>query len=197
MSSKVSISNSALIRLGSNRINSLTEDSEEAVLCNNIFDESLDYLLQLAPWGFAQVETSLARSSTAPLYSYKYTYQLPTLPYCLQVTDIQNRIEYDIKGRYLYTDAESVNITYTKRVTDMNELSAAFIQAFIFYLASQLAMPLSKHKSMADTMEVKYQFAMQKAKTRDSQETKYKRAVAGSWVYGRSGAVGPYNNYGI
>jgi hypothetical protein len=182
VASKVSIVNSALIRIGSDIISSLTEDSEGARLANNIFNESLDYLLQLHPWGFAQVETALALSATPPIYSYTYAYQLPTLPYCLQVTEVEDNIEYEIKGRYLYTDESPVNISYTKRVTDMNELSAAFIQAFSFYLASQLALPLTHDKGMADTMEMKYQFAFQKAKTRESQETRYRKMPEVTWI---------------
>ena len=182
MSSNVSVTNSALIRIGSDIIASMTEDSQAARLANNIYDESLDYLLQLAPWGFAQVETSLALSASPPTYSHTYSYQLPTLPYCLQVTGIQYGFEFEIKGRYLYTDHGPINITYTKRVTDMNELSASFTQCLVFYLASQLALPLTHDKGMADTMEMKFQNSYQKAKTRDTQESKYKKMSSGSWV---------------
>jgi|LSQX01.3.fsa_nt_gb hypothetical protein len=182
MASKVSIINSALIRLGANMITSLTEDSEEARLANSIFNESLDYLLQLYPWSFALEETDLAESAAPPIYSYTFAYQLPVLPYCLQVVEVQYNIPYEIKGRFLYTNWNDVNITYIKRIADMNDLSAAFVQAFSFYLASQLAVPLTHDRGVADSMENKFQLSFQKAKTRDTQQNKYKLSANGSWL---------------
>jgi hypothetical protein len=182
MASKVSISNMALVRIGVNSITSLTEDSEQARLCNLVFNQSLDYLLQLYPWNFALVRTSLAQSSSNPIYDYAYQYQLPTDPFCLQVVSVEDGTEYKIEGRLLLTDEQSINIIYIKRVTDMNELTALFIETMIFYMGAQLALPLTNNKGMADAMFSQYQVALQKARMRDAQEDTPKAMQEVGWI---------------
>lgn len=182
MSSKVSISNQALVRIGVDTISSLMENSEQARLCNLIFSQNLDYLLQLYPWNFALVKASLAQSSTDPLYGYANAFQLPTDPYCLQVVEVENDYTYKIEGRLLLTNEPFVNITYIKRVTDINELSALFIETMVFYLASQLCLPLTNDKGINNDMQTKFQMALQKARLRDAQEDTAKTMRESSWV---------------
>lgn len=182
MSSKVSISNAALVRIGVNPITSLIENTDQARLCNMLFNQSIDYLLQTYPWNFALVRGSLAQSATAPLYTYLYQYQLPTDPYCLQVIAMNPDSEFKIEGRMLLTDESAVDILYIKRVLDMNELSALFIEALTFYLAGQLCLPLTNNKGMADAMFTQHQIALQKARLRDAQEDTPKSMREVSWV---------------
>ena len=182
MSSKVSISNMALSRIGVDIITSFTENSQQARLCNLLFNQSLDFLLQLYPWNFALVKTTLAQVTTPPVYNYDHAYQLPTSPYCLQVVEVDGGYNYKIEGRLLLIDEDTVNITYIKRVVDMNELSALFTETLVFYLASQLCLPLTNNKGMSDDLLNKYQMALQKARLRDAQEDTAKSMQTGSWV---------------
>lgn len=182
MASRTSICNLALTRLGVDVITSLLDESEQARLCNLLFNQSLDYLLQLYPWNFSLVKASLARSATSPLYDYAYQYQLPTDPYCLQVVNTQYDFTYKIEGRMLLSNESSIYITYIKRVTDISELSSLFIETLVFYLASQLCLPLTNNKGMADDMQAKYQMALQKARLRDAQEDTAKAMKEVSWV---------------
>lgn len=186
MASKVSICNQALTRIGVDTITSLTETSEQARLCNVIFDQSLDYLVQLFPWSFALTRAALAESSTEPLYEWNHAFQLPTDPYCLRVIAVEDDVAYRKEGRYIYTDNESLSIKYIKRITDINELSPAFIEAMVFYVASQLALPLTQNATMANAMELKYQGAVAKARLVDSQESPAYEYVEGTWISARS-----------
>jgi hypothetical protein len=187
----------SLTRLGVDTITSLLENSEQARLCNLLFNQSLDYMLQLYPWNFALVRTALALSAEEPEYDYNYAYQLPTDPYCLQVVAIKDEYSYKIEGRKLLTDATDVYILYIKRVIDMNELSALFIEAFVLYLASQLCMPLTNNKGMSDSLFTQYQVALQKARLRDAQEDTPKLMQEVSWITARRGYSGStsWSNY--
>jgi hypothetical protein len=186
VASKVSICNQALVRIGVETITSLTENSEQARLCNAIFDQSLDFLLQLFPWSFALTRASLAQSTTGPLYEWSYAYQLPTSPYCLRIVSVENDEDYRKEGRMIYTNAATLNIKYIKRVTDINELSSAFIEVMVLYVASQLALPMTANTSMSNSLEVKYQLSINKARLTDSQESPAYPFVEGSWITART-----------
>jgi len=186
MASKVSICNQALVRIGVDTITSLTETSEQARLCNAIFDQSLDYLVQLFPWSFALVRASLAESTSEPLYEWSHAYQLPTDPFCLRIVSVEEDVAYRKEGRMIYTNNESLNIKYIKKISDINELSSAFMEAMVFYVASQLALPLTQNATLANAMEMKFQNSVHKARLVDSQESPAYEFVEGSWVSARS-----------
>ena len=118
--SKVDICNNALRRLGQNTIVSLSEDSPQARLCNQIYDSVRDSLLAEHPWNFAMERASLAQLSSTPDFGFDYEYQLPSD--CLRVwaTDIEPEQVWvwQIEGGKLRTNADSVYILYIKREDD-------------------------------------------------------------------------------
>ena len=182
MASRVSIANEALIKLGVSTITSLTENSEQARLVNNIFSESLDYLLERYPWSFAKEQSSLARLDETPLYDYTYVYQLPTDPFCLHVVEVEDDYPFMKKGNTLYSDQSAMNITYIKRITSMLDLSPLFRSAFSFYLASQLAMPLVNDREVATLMKDEFNIAFLIARLMDAKNDPHKARSKVSWI---------------
>lgn len=174
MASKVSIANKALIQLGTSTITSLTQDVDSARKINAIFDDSLDYLLQLHNWNFATFRTTLARLSETPTYEYDYYYQLPSSPYCLQVVSVYNNPEYRIENRKLATDEDTVKIEYIGRITDMNELSPLFREAFSLYLAIVMNEPITGTGRIKNDVFVQFEKMLKLAKLRDAQESSKK-----------------------
>ena len=165
----VSISNDALLEIGAQMITSMTEDSEQARLCNHLFDELLDQELELSNWSFAIERVQLAQLSSTPDFGWAYEFQLPTNPWCLHVIDEYNDNDYKIEGRKLLADSTTIQIRYIKRVTDLTELSALFRRAFTFKLASKLALPLQGSGKLKDRMETLYEFWYRRAEFRDAQ----------------------------
>jgi hypothetical protein len=182
MASKVSICNSALIKLGANTITSLTEDSEEARKCNAIFEHVLDTLLQMHPWNFATYRATLAQLSETPEYRYQYYFQLPTSPYCLQVLEVYNKPEYKIEGRKLATDEDVVQIKYIGRVTDMNQLSPAFRECLAFYIARDLSDNMTGSGRQKNDYNSLFERYFKLAKLRDAQEDTPDDVENGSWI---------------
>lgn len=181
-SSTVQICNLALSEIGESTITSLTENSKAARECNLIFDQCLDYLLQIYPWNFAQERKRLAVLSDDPLFEYEYAFQLPTDPYCLQVNEMYGDYEYVVEGRKLLTDQSICRIRYTKRIEDMTELSAVFVEVLTFYLATKLAKKLSSDESLSNNMYSRYERALKFAKMKDAQENSVKEVPDGTWV---------------
>jgi hypothetical protein len=182
--SRTDIVNQALVKLKSPRINNIDTDStEEAVQARLIFQKSLDYLLQSNEWSFATIRTSLARLDETPEFEYNYIYSLPSNPYCIQVRNLYPiGLDFKVEGRKVFTSEESVNISYIKRVTDMNDLPATFVEAFVFYLASELALPLTGNVELGDKMFKKFEYTIRKARHLDSKQNTARTISDGDWI---------------
>lgn len=142
MASVAGICSNALRKLGDQPITALTDDSDRARNCNNIYPEIRDELLEARNWNFATERKSLARISTAPAFTWSYQYSLPAD--CLRPIRLQYIDEdYVIEGRNLLTDAETVNLIYLKQVTDPNQFTPSFIIALEARMAAELAYPIT------------------------------------------------------
>jgi hypothetical protein len=181
MASKVSISNDALIRVGADTIISLTEDTEQARVCNQVFDDAYDALLQSHNWNFAVERAQISQSATDPLFGYDHKYLLPTNPYCLKVLKIDTDFEYRIEGRYLFTDAAPVYIEYIARVADFNRLSPLFRQALSIYIASQIAYTLTGSTSLKATLVQEFTQMYKLARFEDAKEGTPEKFQDGTW----------------
>jgi len=182
MASKVGMCNAALRKVGANTINSLTEGSEEARICNERFDEILDTLLQLHPWNFALHRAELSVTLPAPAFGYTNKYLLPTNPYCLKVESEDAGYDYVIEGRYLLSNYGTIKIKYIKRITDVNDLSAAFRECFSDYLAGELAVPLTGSLQLKGLMLQQFGASFKWARLRDAQEGTPETQPEGSWI---------------
>lgn len=174
--SKVSLVNSALIEIGAPTILNLYEDTEAARVANARFDELLDEELEEHDWSFARARAQLAAETTAPAFGYTYSHLLPSSPYCIHVLEEINDYEYVVEGRKLLSDSTPLQIRYTYRVTDYNQLSAAFRKAFIYKLAAALAVPIKGSEQLRAGMNASYKDQLAKAKSRDSQQESAKSA---------------------
>jgi len=173
MTSKVEIFNKALNLLGKSRVNSPTENSESSTVLNSIYDSCLDELLVSLPFNFSiarQTLTVLANETN--LSAFDYIYQLPTLPYCLKILDINNSNTalFITEGRFLYSDELSVNLRYIGRVTDSQLFSPEFVKALSLLLASEAANSLTGSASMAEKLYGMYYNFLKQASTSNAIE---------------------------
>ena len=185
MASRVSICNNALIKLKTDTITALDENSQQARLLNAIFEDSLDLLLQMHPWNFATYRATLAQLATTPDFEFDYEHELPTDPYCLQVQEFYGDYDYKIEERKLLSDQDTVEIKYIGRVEDMNVLSPLFREAFSDFLASKIAYALTGSNGVKDRMEQNFLASFKMARLRDSQEDTPDDISTGSWIEGR------------
>jgi len=162
--------------VGATRINSLTEDSENARLCNTFYSPTVDEVLCMHKWGCAKhtkVITSDADFDEDDFdYSYDYRYALPSNPYCLQIRKFNDgETEYDKQGRYIYSDADSCELVYTKRITDTNEFDPLLAEAISVHLAIKLTFPLQQtNRLRIELIEYLEKVVLQRAKAQDADE---------------------------
>lgn len=182
MASVVDICNEAMDLLGAATITSLTENSQEARLCNRNFDRLRDDVLRNHPWNSAITRRTLAKDSTAPEFGFANKFPLPTDPYCLRVLSFWNssvnndvaaydsNVMYKIEGRDILSNEGTCKITYIARITDTEQYDSLLRAAIAAKLASKFAYAITGSNSVAQAMQVAYNEAIREAKGVDAME---------------------------
>lgn len=144
-SSETEICNLALGHLGEGRIESLQEESVAARACALHYVNVRDQVLRSHRWNFAQGRLTLPRLEDAPAFGWSYQYELPAD--CLRVLEFNGTEEgdviseeYIIEGRRLLTNAATANLVYLRRIENVAQFDALFVEA----LSAKLAIALSE-----------------------------------------------------
>lgn len=161
---KVKVYNMAAMRIGvfDTRIEATTEVSKIVQCLNEIYDDSVDYVLMEFPWKFAERRVLLSSLGTPPTnWGYRYSYPSD----CVQALRIvrpgarslrsDQMIPYQIgtngTAREIYSDMPSAELIYTARIVDLNLWGAVAVSALAYYLGSQIAMPMSVKPDVANS----------------------------------------------
>jgi len=195
MATEAGICNSALSKLGNNRINSLTEGTPAANLCLEQYGKLRDHLLRSHDWNFAASRVKLAQLSSTPAFGYDYQYALPSdwmrtisvhpgdRPMG-QITDYVTE-STEAEGRVLRTGYRDAYLRYVRKVEDPNVMDPAFREVLAWRLAMELAVPLAKSGALRDRMAAGFEDALAIAKSIDGQDDPPQALPDGSWVIGR------------
>lgn len=169
---KIDLCSRALLKIGASSIASFDEGSTEAEVAASLYPVVRDALLSAHLWNFATNRASLARMLERPPADFSYSFQLPSD--CLRVisagTGGRGRgVEYRIAGRQLYTDTDSVHLTYLYRPDEV-DFPPFFNIALIGRLAAEFCIPLTDSTSRWESMTKLAENELKRAKLIDSQE---------------------------
>lgn len=164
--SKVQLISNALILLGDSPISSLTVPGAGAEAGANLYESSYLSILSSHRWNFATKKALLSRLTEAPQNEYQYQYQLPVDMVMLITTYPAST--YRILGDKLYSDSPSVEIDYIYKVTE-DKFPSYFIKAFEYYLAVQLAIPVTEDYNKYELMQRGYERESRNARYADAQ----------------------------
>lgn len=182
--SAVDICNSALILVGAERINSLSDANKSARICNEIFDDLRDKLLTHHPWNFAIKRQALAMSSETPVFEYSYQFQVPSD--CLRVIDTNlGDDQWHKEGDFIVTNFSDVKIKYISRVTDISKWSWGFRDALTYKIAMYLAYSLIQSTTLARDINQNYLIVLRDSKAQDAQESGVMQIGADEWLNSR------------
>lgn len=179
---ETSICNSALLKLGADRITSLSEGSKQAKLCNEQYAKMRDEVLTQHPWNFALKRAAIAADVSAPEWGYAYKYSLPAD--CLRVHRMESPdMEYKVEGRYVLTDEGApLNILYIAQITDTAQFTPLFAEAVSCRLAADISYAVNQSSTVQKTMLDMYQYQLKLARSMDAQEGTPEDLDASSWV---------------
>lgn len=184
MSSVIDICNMSLYRIGnSTRIDDLTENSVEAEVLGQFYENCRDFVLRDYDWGFATAFAQLAEVETNPNPEFPYAYAVPND--CIRVRRIVNtvwqagnwpcdqplpeipRIKFRVinggSQRLISTSVQPATLEYTVKVESPEMFDPIFVSALAWYLAAQVAAPLAKSDAIVQKCAGMYQMEIAKA----------------------------------
>lgn len=180
-STDVDVSNSALGKLGVDKITTLSDDSRQAKLCKEQYPKTKRKILRSHPWNFAMDRAVIAANPAAPAFGYLYKYALPAD--CLRVVDFNDGLcEWEVEGKYLLSNDSYCEIRYIKNVG-----AEYFDDMFAEMLGTALAFDMSNDLNPAKTESLRATMDRELAVTRsiDAQESSPKRFKTTTFVRSR------------
>ena len=154
MLTKIDLCSMALLKLGENPIQSLSEDTTAAKLGRTLIDFVIDTLLAMHPWRFACREYTLVRNEDGD-------FVIPTD--ILRIVKANARV----MDNKILSEAPSVEITAIRRMSP-DAFPSYFASLVATKLAVEFCIPLTSDQTVFRTMVALYESELQTAKFIDS-----------------------------
>lgn len=171
--SPIDICARALVLIGAEPLTSFDDDTSEALVASNMYEDVARASLLNSRWRFAVEQSFLNRLTDTPIGRYDAAYQLPSnLLMVHAITENGQVIKYDRYGDKVFCNAsEGAEIVcdYTYRADEV-EWPAYFTLAVEYHMASIFATSIARDTSMANLFEQKAVNHMARARALDSQQ---------------------------
>lgn len=197
MSDQVSITNSALIKIGAQPIMSLGDDSKEARLASIRFEEVKNTVLRMHPWNFAVKRVITSPTTDTPAFGYTFYHQVPSdslrilaINPGFKALSQEDGLEYRLEGRLIATDSDTLEIKYIGKVDDLTLLDSVCSEAIALYLAWDLAYPIVQDLKLKASIKSDFDLFLRKAKGTDAQEEPAPELQADLWLDSRQDFIG-------
>jgi len=174
---KVDIATRGLIMIGAQPISSFTDDSTEALVTNNIYEEIVESSLTRHRWRFSTGQKQLSLLTDTPVGRWTYAYQIPTDPLVLQIIAVtvnDYNINYNRYEDKIYVDDHGSSSTLVMDYIfrqDESKFPPYFRLALEFQLASIYAGAIARDTAMIKEFSERAERQYLIAKNIDSQET--------------------------
>lgn len=189
--SKVSICNRALQYLKVERINSLDETTEQARVCQLMYEGALASLLREHAWNFARAVTPLTPAAKNDNPEWAQAYALPgdclralrvfgapgTLDPSLSEILRDAEARFEIIGGTVYTDLAQAYIEYVSKASDPTCFDACFSEILSLKLAADMAMSLTGNAEYGSYYAQRAAQALGRAKEIDAGEARHRKPV--------------------
>jgi len=185
-STKVQICNSALIKLGAETINALSDDNKRARLCNNQYELIRDKLLFSHPWNFAVKRVELGQLASTPEFKFTKEYELPQDVLRVLDTNLLIGEEWAIENGKLLCDSDDCKIRYIAQITDESKFSLGFQEALAWELAEEMAYSITQSSRRVDQIKESKRRWLATSRTYDAQESSFSQVGADDWLVSRA-----------
>lgn len=184
MASDLNIVNNALIALGEKTILVVSATTKAGRLVQIIFEDKRDYLLRKYRWTFAARRKNIAPDVETPSHQYAHQFTLPSD--CLHFRSLYpDTVVYRLEGNKILCNEHELDIEYTYRVTDPNEMDAIFRETFSALLARELAIPICDSTRKYDKMDEAFEDKITDARYSDSIQDDLEAIQADEWINAR------------
>jgi hypothetical protein len=164
------ICNSALIKLGAERINDLTDPNNRAQLCNEQYPKIRRKILRSHPWNFAVERALLTPNAVVPAFTTngENFFDLPAD--CIRILSINDCTPYFREGDYLITTLSEVKLTYISDAILDDLFDEDFKEAAACALAADLCYSLTQSNTLKQSLLQECEKWISEARSYNSQE---------------------------
>lgn len=198
MASKTDVFNRALTKLGDARVIDPTDDSEAAIVINNMFDIVRDAELRKRNWNFSIKRDEIAALVSTPAFGFAYEYQKPGdclrfimigdiyVGYSLANYRTMPEEVYQVEGNKILTDLGApLKIKYVRSVTNVGDWDPLFVEYFACVLAFEACMRLNGSKGDKDQLRQDRRDALLDAIRADAIENPSELIADDAWMMSR------------
>lgn len=181
-STAVDICNSALIKLGQERINTLNDNNKRARLCKEQYDKIIKKTLRGGIWGFATDRTTLSTSGET---AWGDLNKFPLPLDFVKMLEVENKFGYKYKlekGNLVTIAADPINIKYISSDIDEHLFDSCFLEAAASMLAYDLCYALTQSNALKQSLLQEFQFWIGEARSFDSQDSSPDDFEFDSWI---------------
>jgi hypothetical protein len=165
----VDICNSALIKIGVEKISALSDNSRQAILCNEQYDKLRKALLREHPWNFAVKRAALTDNGNTPAWDYEYEFDLPAD--CLRILNTQYAdTDFQVEGGKILARADELNIRYISDEDDTTKFPPDFQELLALKIAIDLSYTLIQSNSTTGSLLAQYDRMLRDVRSFDGQE---------------------------
>jgi len=183
--SAIDICSRALILIGADPITSFDDDTTEALVASNMYEDIARAQLCTTRWRFATEQATLARLADAPTGRFDAAHQLPTNLLMLNAVTIDdNLIDYTVYGDMVFSNTstnDALVADYIYRADEV-EWPSYFTIAVEHQLAAIFATSIARDAALAGLFEQKADILMRKAKSTDSQQNTTRRLTTSRFI---------------
>lgn len=181
---EVSICNSALIKLGAEQIQSLSDDTKNARLCAARYAMIRNKVLEDHPWAFATKTVSLTSLAGVTPRDWTYAFAYPA-DFLKMIMSTDWDSEYDTIDNQLVADDPEIVIKYIYKNTNPATYTYAFAECLSWRIAADLAYAITNSKEVAGLMIQGYQADLSAARYNDAHKKSPEGPYADTWIDAR------------
>jgi hypothetical protein len=169
--SVVSICSNALLMLGAQPINDLTENTDRARLASNLFEPVRNYVLRRHPWNCATTRVALAPDVTAPAFDWSYQFTLPAdFMKALSVGEEGCEVDYKIESGKLLCDDNPALFRYIWRNENPATWDDMLVWGMTMSMKAAFAYPITQSTSLEQLIEGALVDVLRQARAVDGQD---------------------------
>ena len=174
-STDIEVAQKAMVLVGLEPLTAFTDQTDEALVMNTIYEDIVQDCLGQNNWNFALGQKTLSRLTDTPVDRWDAAYALPTNPAVMQVQTVtidDQPQKYDIYERNIYINAQVDDVVVLNYVyrPETQYFPPTFTLWLIYRLTSVLALSVTRKGDVADSYTKLAEQQFRRAKARDAQQ---------------------------
>lgn len=165
------IANLVFTRLGVSQVQNVeTSSNDNARTYNRLYPLMVEAVLAEHFWNFATARKTLEATQDTPLYGFSHAFSLPSDMVRLISTNLEDYIDFKVERSFLYTNKDTVNITYVSRevAEDPTTWDILFLEALVAKIAFEMVLATTQNEQLKNDLYVEYQEKLKRARNVDS-----------------------------